>query len=267
MTINNFVFLQKKMTYQTIRLISDFNIRIIELDYPEKLNSQSQVFFDEFDDAIELIHNDADAKVLIIRGLVSVFSAGGNLKEIAAADYEKSYLMCLRVQNSFRSLHNLNIPVIAALSGIVYGGGFELALHCDIRFASENTDLRLPEAELGLIPGAGGTSLLSKIISPADAAYYLYSGNSIPIDVAKSKGLIQAVYKSDELYSKTLEFAKNISLKSTQSLAAIKKIQVASLYKDLNSTYNLEAREFSSVLQTSGKTGIRAFFDKKNKIK
>ncbi|MBN2778445.1 MAG: enoyl-CoA hydratase/isomerase family protein [Bacteroidales bacterium] len=252
------------MNYTTISLESNKSIFTLSLINEKKLNSLSQLFFDEFDDAISTIQNDNQARVLIIKGNEKVFSAGGDLKEIGAADYEKSFLMCTRVQRSFGLLHNLSIPVIAALDGIVYGGGFELALHCDIRFCTPETILRLPESDLGLIPGAGGISLFSKFISHSDAAFYLFTGDQIPIHDALSKGIVQKVISKEEIYKETLRFATELCKRSSESLSAIKKILYTNLYNDLNEGLTLESQEFTSVLQKAGRTKIDEFF--KNKI-
>ncbi|MDD2636831.1 MAG: enoyl-CoA hydratase/isomerase family protein, partial [Bacteroidales bacterium] len=119
------------MDYKTLSVETQNEVVILKLDFEAKLNSLSQLFFDEFIDAVEVLHKNKSAKVLIIRGTDKVFSAGGDLNEIGNASYEESFLMCVRVQKSFSMLQSLKIPVIAALNGIVFGGGFELALHCD----------------------------------------------------------------------------------------------------------------------------------------
>lgn len=253
------------MEYKTILVTKQDDIRILKLNYPQKLNSLSQFFFDEFDSAIEDLFCDKSVKVLIIRGTDDVFSAGGDLKEIGDADYNKALLMCMRVQKSFAALQNLDIPVIAALNGIVFGGGFEMALHCDIRFAGENTVLRLPESDLGLIPGAGGISIFSKYVSQGDAAYYLFTGNQIPLTKALESGFIQKVCSSEEIYNEAIAFARELTLKSRESLSAIKKILVSSQFLPVNELLEMEAREFSSVLQLSGRDKIKSFFESKKK--
>lgn len=253
------------MKFKTISFDRIENISVLQLNNPQKLNSLSQLFFDEFDNFIESILEDKECNALIIKGVDECFSAGGDLKEIAAADYERSLLMCMRVQKSFGALQNLPIPVIAMLQGLVYGGGLELALHCDIRFSADNAVLRLPESNLGLIPGAGGISILSSYLSTGDAAYYLFTGNQIPVEEAKSKGLIQKVFSQEELYSSTLKFAQELALKSHESIASIKKVLIYGLFNNLDDSLTLETREFSSVLQQSGKDKIKIFFESKKK--
>jgi enoyl-CoA hydratase/carnithine racemase len=125
--------------------------------------------------------------------------------------------------------------------------------------------LRLPESDLGLIPGAGGISIFSKYFTPGDAAYYLFTGNPIPVEEALAKGLIQKIYTQDEIYDETLKFAKELTLKSSESLSAIKKILISGMFGNLDDTLTMETREFSSVLQKSGREKIKAFFESKSK--
>lgn len=255
------------MNYKTIIVEAKDNIGYLKLNNPKKLNLLSQELIGELESAINYFSTNYDLKVLIISSVSKdVFSAGGELNEIAAADYDLGLAMCLRLQRVYSGLQNLEIPVIAALDGYVLGGGLELALHCDIRFAGENTILRLPESDIGLIPAAGGICMFSKYFSLADSAYYLFTGNQIPIEKALEKGFVQKIYKSDELMIETEKFAKLLCTKSSQSLRAIKKILISSMFLDVNELLEMEAREFSSVLQTDGKERIKQFFEKRNKV-
>ncbi len=255
------------MEYKTIILTKHDKVATLKLNYEQKLNSLSQLFFDEFDHAIESVRNDNDCLVLIIRGTEKVFSAGGDLKEIGDADPDKSLMMCMRAQKSFGALHSLNIPVIAAMDGIVFGGGFEMALHCDMRFCTNETVFRLPEADLGLIPGSGGISIFSRLFGSADAAYYLFTGNQIPVDIALNKGFVQNVYSRDEIYSKVETFADSLTEKSPESISAIKRLLVMNLFENLDDCLIAETREFVSVQQNSGKIKIAEFFKNKKKSK
>ncbi|MDL2262080.1 enoyl-CoA hydratase/isomerase family protein [Bacteroidales bacterium OttesenSCG-928-I21] len=251
-------------TYKTILLEStNSDIKVLTLNYPKKLNILSQVFFDEFDTCIENLRNEKSIKSLIIKGNEKVFSAGGDLKEMLSTNYEDSYQMCIRTQNSFKSLINLDFPVIAMLDGLVYGGGFELALHCDIRFCTPETIFKLPEVDLGLIPGAGGISIFSKTFSLSDVAYYLYSGGQIPVEEVYRKGLIQEVINKNNIYDFSVNFAKKICNKSQESISTIKRILYSNLFSSLDQCLEMEAKEFSSVLQRIGKKKITEFFETK----
>ena len=251
--------------YQTIKLSKEENITTIKFDNEATMNAMSQLFLKEFHEALESVRCDADCRVLVLRGTQKVFSAGGNLREIAEADYEKAVLMATDAHYIYDGILNLEIPVIAALDGIVYGGGLELALRCDIRFATPKTRMKFPEVDMGIIPGAGGISFLSKYLSPSDIAYYVYSCNQIPVEYAQSHGIIQEVFDSEDLYSYTMEFAKKLAKKPANALRAAKHEIVSTMYGDIRESLKLEIKEFASTLQIDGKAKIKEFFEKKSK--
>lgn len=255
------------MNYQTIKVDDLDTVRVIKFDNAAKLNVLSQLFFDEFDNEMERLFADTSVRVLVLTGNERVFSAGGDFRDMYAADYKHAFLMCERAQRSMEQLQNLDIPVVAALSGIVVGGGLEIALHCDIRFAADNVELRFPEVNMGLIPAAGGCSLLPRYLSTGNAAYYLLSGLPIPLQTAIDKGIIQQVFAPEHLFHETMAFANMLAQKERQSLAAIKKILISQMYENTNKCKNYEVREFSSVLQQCGKKYIEKFFAKKQNPK
>ena len=249
------------MNYKTISIEYKKSVCIISLCRPEKMNALSQIFFDEFEHAIESLFQNEEVRVLVLKGDENVFSAGGDLKEIGEASDSEVKLLSMRVQAAFASLLSLDIPVIAAISGITFGGGLEIALHCDIRFCSDNTVFRLPESDLGLIPGAGGVSLFSKLFSPADAAYFLMSGREIPLETALNKGLVQKIFRQEELLPETIKFAHELSNKSKSALSSIKRILIASYFETTEECLNMEVEEFASALQNGGRIGIEQFFE------
>jgi len=152
------------------------------------------------------------------------------------------------------------------LKGIVFGGGLELALHCDIRFADKTTVLKMPETHLGLIPGAGGITLLSKYLSPADTFYYLSIGKEIPLEKAIYKGLLQEIIEDEDVIKYGFDFAEKLAVKPKESLTALKSVLYTALYNDTLAGLDAEIKEFSSVVQLCGNKKIEMFFkDKKNK--
>ncbi len=243
--------------------ITHGTITTIKFDNEPTMNAMSQLFLKEFHEAVESIRNDKECRVLIIRGTEKVFSAGGNLHEISGADYEKAVLMATNAHYIYDGLLNLEIPVVAALDGIVYGGGLELALRCDIRFCSPETRMKFPEVDMGIIPGAGGISFLSKYISPADIAYYVYSCKQITVDYANLHGIVQDVFPRNELYAKAEEFAELLASKPREALRAAKHEITATMSKPLSEALQIEIREFASTLQTDGKRIIAEWFEKK----
>jgi enoyl-CoA hydratase len=251
------------MEYKLISLTQEKNICILKMDNPLSYNLLNSTFLNEFDNAIDKIFDNNDIKALILIGNEKGFCAGGDFKEMLNADFDTAKLLAIRVQKSFSALLSLDIPVIACLDKIVYGGGLELALHCDIRFCSDETQLRFPEVDMALIPGAGGITLFSKLFTKADAAYYLMSGEEIPLNIARKKGLIQNIYKKFDLLPETLKFAQELSKKEKSSLAAIKRILNANNFKSTQECLNMEIEEFSSALHFKGKDKIKDFLKKK----
>jgi len=253
--------------FETISISRSGDISIIKLDNESTMNAMSQLFLKEFHEAIENVRNDKDCRVLILRGTEKVFSAGGNLHEIAEADYEKATLMATNAHYIYDALLNLDIPVIAALDGIVYGGGLELALRCDIRFCTPETRMKFPEVDMGIIPGAGGISFLSRYIPPADIAYYVYSCKQIPVEYAKQHGIVQEVFSRNELYAKAEDFAKLIASKPREALRAAKHEIIATMSRPLSECLQIEIKEFAATLQNDGKRIIKEWFEKKKIVK
>ncbi len=249
--------------FQTISTSKNKNITTIKFDNEASMNAMSQLFLKEFHEAIESVRADQNCRVLILCGSEKVFSAGGNLHEIAAADYETAVLMATNAHYTYDGILNLEIPVIAALDGIVYGGGLELALRCDIRFCTPKTRMKFPEVDMGIIPGAGGISFISKYISPADIAYFVYSCAQIPVDYALQHGIVQKVFESENLYTETMNFAKLLASKPREALRATKHEITSTLSNNLKDSLTLEIKEFASTLQTDGKKKIAEFFEKK----
>ncbi|MDR2836844.1 MAG: enoyl-CoA hydratase/isomerase family protein [Bacteroidales bacterium] len=236
------------------------NISILTLNNPEKYNSLNQLFFTEFENFIDKIEKNNDIRVLIIKGTNNIFSSGGDLKEMLNFDLNTSQSMCRRAQADFRKLIELEIPTIAMIDGLTYGGGFELALHCDIRFCSELAKFQFPETKFGLIPAAGGISLFSRYFSHADSAYFLFSNEEIPIEKLISRGVIQKQIENEKLLDFTLDFASKLCNISKEAIAKCKKIIYYNLFSNINDGMNMETLEFSSLLQYIGKEKIEKLF-------
>lgn len=251
--------------YQTITLSKKEQITVIRFTHEASMNAMSQQFLKEFHSAVESVKADEACRVLVLCGSEKVFSAGGNLHEIAAADYETAVLMATNAHYIYDGLLNLEIPVIAALDGIVYGGGLELALRCDIRYCTPHTRMKFPEIDMGIIPGAGGISFLSKYLSPADIAYYVYSCEEIPVDFALNRGIVQKVVSRQELEMEVMKLAKMLVSKPKNALRAAKHEIISTLTSNIHDSLDLEIREFASTLQTDGKEKIADFFNRKRK--
>jgi enoyl-CoA hydratase/carnithine racemase len=195
---------------------------------------------------------DLRAKVLIITGCKKAFSTGVDISEIKNHSSESA---CLNnfIDYRWECIFNVKIPVIAAVSGYAIGGGFELALMCDIIIATENAKFGFPEVNLGLMPGMGGAQLLPRIIGPKLTSEIIMTGDLLSSQRAKELKIVSLVVNDDELMQKTMEFALKISQKSLPSLKMIKDSIRLSQNSTLNQGIKNERLMFRSLFSTNDK--------------
>ncbi|HRW22343.1 MAG TPA: enoyl-CoA hydratase/isomerase family protein [Bacteroidales bacterium] len=238
------------------------NIGIISLNRPDKKNALSMELLGQLNDVLINVLENENVKVLIIKAFPDYFSAGGDFKEMLNVNGEEAELMSIKVQSLFSKFALMDIPVIAQLSGIVYGGGLELAMFCDIRIAAENVELCLPEAKYDIIPGAGGINMLARIIGVEHARYFLFTGEIIPQNLALNTGLIHEIVPNNVIDKRCIEIADKLADKNSEVLACIKRLLLNTSYQSVGDCMNTEAAEYRSLLERYGKQKIRAFFKK-----
>lgn len=231
-------------------------IYTITLNRPEKLNAMCIDLVVQLNDEIQKIKNDDSAKAVFITGSEKAFSAGGDLHEMKMLSQPEAAKRSLFVQDTFKTIQNLNIPVVAFISGICFGGGMELALHTDFRYCTSTARFALPEVKYGIIPGAGGTVQLSQQLNIADTAYYLFTGNEIPATKLQQAGIIQKVIEGRLLLVEMENLAEYFSSISRPVLLALKEQIINSRNSNLQAAYTNEAQLFASLLSAQGRSGI-----------
>lgn len=236
------------------------NIGIIRLNRPDKKNALSIELLKELEEIMYKLKDNNSVRVLIIKGESDFFSAGGDFVDMLKSGGEDAELMSIRVQNLFAEFAVFKIPVIAQISGLVYGGGLELAMFCDIRIAADNVKLCMPEINFDIIPGAGGTTMLSKILGKENARYYLFTGKEIPLNLALNSGLIHELIPKSKLDQRCLDIANELSKKNSEVLSTIKKLLLKGDNETIGECFNSEAKEFRSLLDRFGKQKITSFF-------
>jgi len=247
------------MSYQYIDIRVSDRIVYFKLNRPEKHNAISLGMLQEFSQALDEIEQNESVYAVFVLGNMEAFSAGGDLMEMQELNFEDAEKRSRLVQDTFRRLANLEVPVIAFIEGIAFGGGLELALHCDFRVSSRSARFTFPESKFGIIPGGGGTVLFPQIASKGDASYYLLTGHEIPIDKAYDLGIVQKVVYADELEKEMDHLACYFSACSLDAIKAIKRM-IKRAKPDLSDNYKLEAKEFAQVLQIAGREGIKSKF-------
>ena len=237
---------------------------IITINRPEKLNALNIATRREFGEALDLFRIDDEVRVVVITGAgEKSFIAGADIAEFAGRTaFEQRAVM--KSRDGFEAADQFPKPLIAMINGFCLGGGCELAMACDIRMASENARFGQPEINLGIIPGAGGTQRLARLVGEGRAMQMILSGEMIDAAEALRIGLVNAVYSRDELRTKTLELAGRIAEKSPIALemakTAVKNAARINLREGLQTEIDLFALCFASA---DKEEGVRAFLEKR----
>lgn len=206
-----------------------------------------------------------DARVIVITGEGKMFSAGVDIKELAGISSEAEAREfsegCHRV---FRRLETSKRPVIAALNGHCLGGGLELALCCHIRIAAEGARMGLPEINLGIIPGAGGTQRLPRVVGNSTALEMILTGEPLSAEEAHACGLVNRVTKFESLMDEALFLAKRIASKPAPAASLIIEAVESGCNMPLELALELESKLFGDVFTTEdSKEGLKAFLEKR----
>ena len=254
------------MGYNTIIYEKENNIGIITLNRPKSMNSINSELINDLNQVITEIEQDEEiGAVIITGGHEKFFGAGADIKEISTLDSAiKAHDFINVIKPLFNRLENLEKPTIAAVSGVALGGGCELTLACDIRIAAENALFGLPEVKIGVLPGAGGTQRLPRLIGAGRAKEMLYLGDPIDVNEAYRIGLANKVVKLDSLMDEARKMAAKLAKQPAYGVKMIKSCVNKGINMDLQSALDYESRCFEFLFSTEDqKEGIRAFVEKR----
>ena len=240
-------------------------VALVAIDRPEALNALNRETLTELRDRLRELATDTDTRVLVLTGAGDrAFAAGADIKEMSDMSVLESHAWGTLGHECTRLLESMPKPTIAAVNGFALGGGCELALACDIRYASEQAKFGQPEINLAVIPGWGGTQRLARAVGPALAKDLILTGRTIDAAEALRVGLVSAVHPADELMEKTLEAAAALAEKSPVALSAAKDAVNRALQGDLGSGLSYEAILFAALFATEDqKEGMSAFIEKR----
>lgn len=253
------------MSFETILINQEHEVVTIAINQPP-LNVLSSQVGKELDVAFTDIDDDSSASVVVITGTGNrAFAAGADIKELQRLSGAEAETMAHRWHHLFRRIEGFRLPVIAAVNGVALGGGCELAMACDIRYASEVAQFGQPEINLGLVPGWGGTQRLPRFIGRGRALELMMTGELFNAAEAERLGLVNRVTAPEALMKTVGELAAQISVKGSLALASIKTCVNEGLDQVLEDALALEAREFGAVSSTEDKAeGIAAFLEKRS---
>lgn len=239
-------------------------IAYITINRPEVRNAMSPECWEEFGLCLTDVEQDPNIRALIITGAGNkAFISGADITELKTRTpmFQLYYPHSL---TQMRRIENLAKPVIAAINGTAFGGGFETALSCDIRIASRTAKFGLPEPNLGILPGAGGTQRLARIVGVGRAKEIILAGKILTAEEASRDGLLMKVTEPENLMEEATEIAKTMIKKAPVSLNISKQLINHALDTDLSTGYLAEQLGFCTLLATEDKLeGTSAFLEKR----
>ena len=250
------------MAYENIIVETRGHVGLVTLNRPKALNALNQALVEELNAALAIFENDSTVGCTIITGSGKAFAAGADVKEMADKTFVDAYLG--KFLEGWSSLSQARKPVIAAVSGYCLGGGCELAMMCDFIIATETAKFGLPEITLGIMPGAGGTQRLPRLIGKAKAMDMILTGRMMDAAEAERSGLVSRVVAPESLLEEALAAAEKIASYSQPIVMMAKETVNRAQEMTLAEGVRFERRVFLSMLATGDqKEGMKAFIEKR----
>ena len=236
-------------------------IATIRLDRPP-MNALSTAVQAEIAAAAAQVSADPEVRAVIIYGGAKVFAAGADIKEMSGLSYADMAARSRRLQDSFTAVAKIGKPVIAAITGYALGGGLELALCADFRVAGERARVGQPEILLGLIPGAGGTQRLPRLVGPAKAKDIVFTGRFVGAAEALAIGLVDQVVPDAEVEAAAVTLAQRFVAGPAVALGAAKLAIDEGLEAGLDTGLEIERLHFAGLFVTEdARSGMRSFVE------
>jgi enoyl-CoA hydratase/carnithine racemase len=236
-------------------------VATIRLDRP-KMNAIDETLHMEVRAAAIEATDRADVRAVVLYGGERVFAAGADIKAMSQLDGAGMVAWGRELTNSFTRVARIPKPVIAAVTGYALGGGYELALCADFRVLGASAKIGQPEILLGVIPGAGGTQRLARLVGPAKAKDIVFTGRHVGAEEALEIGMADAVVPDDEVYSTAVAMAKKFAAGPPLALAAAKQAIDEGLEQPIDQGLALESRLFAELFDTEDqKTGMQTFIE------
>jgi enoyl-CoA hydratase/carnithine racemase len=233
---------------------------LVRINRPKQLNALNGPTMDALCDALEVLDRDDAIRAMVVTGNERAFAAGADIGEMAGAtpiDMLKSNRI-----GQWDRVRRISKPVIAAVNGWCLGGGCELAMTLDLIVAGQSAKFGQPEISIGIIPGAGGTQRLTRLVGPSRAKDIIFSGRFVKADEALAIGLVDRVYPADQVYDEAVAWARQFSSAATYALRAAKESIDQGLEVDLDSGLAIERQQFAALFATEDRRiGMTSFVE------
>lgn len=239
------------------------NVGIVRLNRPSALNALSQALIEQLLSSLRAFDSDPDIGAIVLTGSEKVFAAGADIKELKDLTFINAYMGNF-LQSLCDGVTSIRKPVIAAVHGFALGGGCELAMMCDIVYASTDAVFGQPEIKIGTIPGAGGTQRLVRAVGKAKAMHMILTGETMTAQEAEQAGIVAKILPADQLLDCAIDYAQKISSYSTPIVAMAKECVNTAADLPLSEGIRFERRIYHATFATiDSKEGTRAFVEKR----
>ncbi len=251
------------MAYENIRLDVDGALAVLTIDRPKALNALNSKTIGELEDALNTLGSGVRALILTGGG-EKAFVAGADISEMAQLTDAQAREFAAAGHRTLLKLEELGIPTLAAVNGFALGGGTELALACDLIYASEKAVFGLPEVTLGVIPGFGGTQRLTRLVGKARAKELIFTGGKVDAAKAKEIGLALEVLPGDKLLEHCKAVAAKILKVGPLAVSKAKRVIESGADADLHAALEVERQGFAALFGSEDqKEGMKAFLEKR----
>jgi len=250
------------LTYQNILTAVEENIGIVTLNRPKVLNALNHELMEELVKALEEFDRDEKIRAIILTGGERAFAAGADIKEMS--DETTIGIMLKDRFATWDRVRNIKKPIIAAVSGYALGGGCELVMTCDIIVASETAQFGQPEINIGVIPGAGGTQRLTRVVGKHKAMEMILTGRPISANEAFAMGLVNKIAPVELFLDEAKAMAKEIAKKSPVAVRLAKEAVLKTFDTSITEGLQFERKNFYMLFSSEDqKEGMKAFLEKR----
>ncbi len=251
--------------YETLEFErGDDGIAAVTFDRPDKLNALDRRALEELHEAADDLASDDSLRVVVLRGEGRAFVAGADIEAMLEMTREEAEAFCHMGHQAMAALESLPVPVIAAVDGFALGGGLEVAVACDLVYASGRAQFGVPEVSLGIIPGFGGTQRLAEFVGWQHARELVFTGGRIDADRAEQIGLACECFEADSFDQRIDDIAETIAERAPLAIRAAKRVMADGRDLPLENGLANERDAFGELFETDDRLeGMRAFTDRR----